>query len=142
MNTELNFIGHIETPYETLDACPKNIRPDGPPCALVLEPDYVEFLTGLEIGQEILVLYWFEDVDRSLAFQRRFGAADGPLLGTFALRSPNRPNPIGIGTLPILGITGKRIEIRGMDCLNGTKLLDIKPAIGRDKLASIPPVGS
>jgi len=142
MNTELRFIGRIETPYETLDACPKNIRPDGPPCALVLEPDYAEYLTGLEVGQEILVLYWFEDVDRSLALQRRFGAPEGPLLGTFALRSPNRPNPIGIGTLTIQGIDGNRIEIRGMDCLNGTMLLDIKPAMGPDKLASIPPVGS
>jgi tRNA-Thr(GGU) m(6)t(6)A37 methyltransferase TsaA len=141
MNAELKFIGHIETPYQTLDDCPKNIRQDGPLCALVLEPEYVEHLTGLEKGQDILVLYWFEGVDRSLALQRRFGAPEGPLLGTFALRSPNRPNPIAIGTLPIHGIAGNRIEIRGMDCLNGTKLLDIKPAVGPDRLASIPSRG-
>ena len=51
------------------------------------------------------------------------------MIGTFALRSPHRPNPIAVAVLPIVAIDSGSVSVRGLDCLNGTHLLDIKPAI-------------
>ncbi|WP_170326647.1 SAM-dependent methyltransferase [Ruegeria arenilitoris] len=126
MTFDLTFIGHIETPYQSLDECPNNIQADGPLCAIVLDPRFAEGLLGLEAGQTILVLYWLEGVDRNLLVQRRGGRCEESPRGVFALRSPHRPNPIATARVQIEAITNGRITVRGMDCLNGTKLIDIK----------------
>ncbi|MDJ0930274.1 tRNA (N6-threonylcarbamoyladenosine(37)-N6)-methyltransferase TrmO [Breoghania sp.] len=133
MTAELKFIGHIETPYKDPSECPRNISLDGPQCTIILDPDYHEGLTSLEVGQHILVLYWFENTDRSRMLQRPGGRPTGDLRGTFALRSPHRPNPIAAAVLPIAEIGEGRITVYGLDCCNGTKLLDIKPAIHLEK---------
>ena len=131
MTIELRPVGHIETPYESLEECPKNVDPEGPPCALVLDPPYQEALDGLKAGDQILILYWFEGVDRNRLRQLRRG--EGPMMGTFALRSPHRPNPIAAAVLPIEAIDGNRVAVRGLDCLDCTPLLDIKPAIRSER---------
>jgi tRNA-Thr(GGU) m(6)t(6)A37 methyltransferase TsaA len=125
MTMELHSIGHVETPYKALDDCPRNVDPAGPPCALVLDPPYDTALFGLNPGDRIAVLYWFEGVDRGRLRQLRRG--EGPVMGTFALRSPHRPNPIALAELEIEAIEGNRVAVRGMDCLDGTPLIDIKP---------------
>lgn len=125
MTMELHPVGHIETPYSSLEDCPRNVDPDGPPCALVLDAAFAEALFGLNPGDRIAVLYWFEGVDRERLRQLRRG--EGPVMGTFALRSPHRPNPIALAEVEIEGIDGNRVAVRGLDCLDGTPLIDIKP---------------
>jgi tRNA-Thr(GGU) m(6)t(6)A37 methyltransferase TsaA len=120
-------IGEIITPYKTLAECPRNIDPDGPPCELILRDDLRDGLLGLTAGQHILILYWLEHADRSST--RQNSRRTGELAGVFALRTPNRPNPIGAAVLPIEKIDNGVITVRGLDCLNGTPLLDIKPAM-------------
>ena len=122
----LRVIGRIETPYRSLDACPRNIDPAGPPCRLVLEPQYVDGLLGLQPGREILVLYWLEGDRQRLQQTSR---KTGEFAGVFALRTPNRPNPIGAGVVRIQSLEEESVVVRGLDCLDGTRLLDIKPAI-------------
>lgn len=123
----IEAIGHIATPYKTLAECPRNIIAGGPPCRLVLHNDLRDGLTGLHAGQRILILYWFERVDRgALRWPSR---STGELTGVFALRTPNRRNPIGAATLTIEEIEEGCITVRGLDCLDGTPLLDIKPAL-------------
>lgn len=126
MNATLKFIGHIKTPYEAIEDCPNNIDFNGPLCQLVLNEEFKNGLSGLNSGQKILILYWFENTDRN---EIELPADDGGLIGTFALRSPNRPNPIVAATLPIESLENGVVSVRGLDCLNGTHLLDIKPAI-------------
>lgn len=127
MQAELTFIGHIETPYKSLGDCPRNIDPNGPLCRLVLKNPYGEGLLGLEAGREILILYWLEHADR--ARLRQNPAHIGKLTGTFALRSPHRPSPIGAALVKIEAISGNSITVKGLDCLDGTPLIDIKPAM-------------
>ena len=127
MTAELLIIGHIETPYHDLAACPRNIDPSGPECRLILGPDYVDGLLGLEAGQTILILYWLEGGDRQRL--RQHSRRTGEYAGVFALRSPHRPNPIGAAVLPIVRVETNTVVVRGLDCLDGTALLDIKPAI-------------
>ena len=125
MKPALKFIGHVETPYNSIDECPRNIDHDGPLCRLIIDDEYQEGLLGLKTGQEILILYWFENVDRNV--MRQESKRTGKVIGTFALRTPHRPNPIGAATLPIQAVKGGCVSVRGLDCLNGTRLIDIKP---------------
>lgn len=129
MAFELKPIGHIKTPYTDTTSCPNNIQVDGPACEIVVDKAYQSGLAGLKVGQLILVLYWFENVDRSLIQQP---LANGSLVGTFALRSPHRPNPVVAAVLPIEKISQGSVTVKGLDCLNGTALIDIKPAILRE----------
>ena len=123
----LHPIGRISTPYGSEEECPSNIDPSVPVCTLELEPAYGEGLRDLEVGDMILVLYWLGSADRGRVLQQRRGA--GPLRGTFSLRSPHRPNPIGAAVVRIDGIRDRSVTVRGMDCMDGTPLLDIKPAM-------------
>jgi tRNA-Thr(GGU) m(6)t(6)A37 methyltransferase TsaA len=127
METTLKFIGHINTPYNAIEECPNNIERDGPLCQLIVDNDFQDGLLGLKQGQEILILYWFENADRNVTQQESSDGED--VIGTFALRSPHRPNPIAAAVLPIEAIDSGSVSVKGLDCLNGTRLLDIKPAI-------------
>jgi len=124
---QLVFIGHIETPYATPADCPYTINPGGPECRIVVHPKYAAGLTGLEVGGRILVLYWLDKASRSkpLVAERR----SGNVAGAFAARTPHRPNPIAAAVLLIDGIDGAVLKVRGLDCVSGTPLIDIKPAM-------------
>lgn len=134
MDTNLKFIGHIRTPYETLVDCPKNVNlsddsdasSNQVKCKLCLDAPYQGGLLGLEVGQSILVLYWLDQAKRDIIVQHSCTSSEQ--VGTFSLRSPHRPNPIGASTLKIEAIDAHTIAVSGLDCLNGTPLLDIKPA--------------
>jgi tRNA-Thr(GGU) m(6)t(6)A37 methyltransferase TsaA len=84
-------------------------------------------LTGLEPGNRILVLYWLDRANRTrpLVAERR----SGKIAGAFAARTPHRPNPIGAAVVVIDGIDGAVLKVRGLDCMSGTPLIDIKPAM-------------
>lgn len=126
MASELQFIGKIRTPYRSVRECPSHVDAKGPACQLVLDDEFRDGLKGLSPGQDILVLYWFENVDRALLVQTpRRG---GNKRGVFALRSPHRPNPVAASTVTIESIEEGQVTVRGMDCLDGTPLLDIKPS--------------
>ncbi len=123
----LKFIGEILTPYQTLEDCPSNIREDGPLCEIKIYDEYKDGLYSLKKGKRILILYWFDTENRVAEIvERRDGSG---FYGTFALRTPHRPNPIAASTLPITKIEGNSIFVKGLDCLSGTKLLDIKPSM-------------
>lgn len=121
----LSFIGVIRTPYATRDDCPRQGQIDGPECTIVVNEGWLPALEGLEAYERIEVLYWLDRARRDFLIQRPKGA--GPRRGTFALRSPNRPNPIGTSLVRLERIVGNRLVVRGLDCIDGTPLLDIKP---------------
>jgi tRNA-Thr(GGU) m(6)t(6)A37 methyltransferase TsaA len=127
MNATLEFIGQIRTPYKRLEDCPRNIDPAGPLCELVLNNETKDGASGLVPGQKILVLYWFDAADRKTC--QLESRKKGKRTGVFALRSPQRPNPIGAAVVTIEDIKNNCIFVKGLDCLDGTPLLDIKPAI-------------
>jgi len=121
------FIGRIETPYATPADCPYAVNPGGPECRIVVDPGFAAGLTGLEVGARILVLYWLDRANRAkpLVGERR----SGNVAGVFAARTPHRPNPIGAAVVAIEAVRGAVLTVRGLDCVSGTPLLDIKPAM-------------
>lgn len=125
----ITFIGHIRSPWSRGD-CPKNIgraRETGRGARIELHPDYAPALSGLTVGQPILLQYWMDRARRDLVMQAP-RHADGPR-GTFALRSPNRPNPISVSTVVITALDpdSATIGIDAIDCFDGTPVVDIKP---------------
>ncbi len=75
--------------------------------------------------ERLEVLYWLHRSRRDLVLQSPRN--DGTTRGTFALRSPVRPNPIGTSIVKLIGREGATLLVRGLDCLDGTPLLDLKP---------------
>lgn len=127
MSIQLSPIGTLITPFQHLSDCPNNIDINGPKSAIQLFPQFVSGLKGLMAGQKVLLLYWFEQSDRTQLLQR--SRSSGVPIGCFALRSPHRPNPIAAATVTIDSICENELTVHGLDCLTGTYLLDIKPAI-------------
>lgn len=121
----LTFIGRIETPWPMRTDCPRRGQLDGPECTLIVDPPWDQALEGIDAFEMLDVLYWLHESRRDLLVQNP-GHTDKPR-GTFALRSPIRPNPIGLSRVQFVRRAGNRLVVRGLDCIDGTPLLDIKP---------------
>lgn len=121
----LVFIGRIRTPWTSRLMTPRQGRVDGPVCRLDIFKPWQDALDGVEKVERLEVLYWLHLSRRDLV--RQSPADDGTARGTFALRSPVRPNPIGTSIATVVGVEGATVLVRGMDCVDGTPLLDIKP---------------
>jgi len=121
----LYFIGRIRTPWQRREQCPKNARESDAVCTVELDPHWIEGLKGLETVTHVLLFYWMDRSRRDLVLQvpRHYGEQRG----TFALRSPARPNPIAVSVARLVRIDGNVLHVSGVDCLDNTPLLDIKP---------------
>lgn len=119
------FIGTIHTPWYARSDCPKRGNPDGPICTIVVDARWRAALTDLADHRRIQVLYWMHRARRDIVLQtpRRTGQTTG----SFALRSPVRPNPIASSVVDLVAIEGTVLYVRGLDCLDGTPLVDLKP---------------
>jgi tRNA-Thr(GGU) m(6)t(6)A37 methyltransferase TsaA len=121
----LTPIGHVENAFD------ERVEPDtirAQVSRVVVDTDLQAGLLGLQAGKQVMVVYYFH---RSRGFelrQHRHGDPLEPELGVFALRSPDRPNPIGVTVVDVLEIEGSVLTVRGLDALNGSPVLDIKPA--------------
>ena len=121
----LIFIGVIRTPWTERMDCPRQGRHDGPVCRIEIFEPWAEALSGIENYDRIEVLYWLHRSRRDIILQSP--RSDGTTRGTFSLRSPVRPNPIGTSLVRLVGIEGATLLVRGLDCLDGTPLIDLKP---------------
>ncbi len=119
------FIGKIQTPWRTRQDCPKRGSIDGPVCSIVVDDRWREGLTDLAGHKRVQVLYWMHQARRDLVLQTPLRT--GVTTGTFALRSPVRPNPIASSVVELIAIEGTTLHVRGLDCLDGTPLIDLKP---------------
>ncbi|HET6606237.1 MAG TPA: tRNA (N6-threonylcarbamoyladenosine(37)-N6)-methyltransferase TrmO [Rhodopila sp.] len=119
------FIGVIRTPWATRSDCPKRGRLEGPVCTIEVDERWRDALLNLETHPRLQILYWMHQSRRDLV--RQTPRSSGRTIGTFALRSPVRPNPIASSVVEVVGIEGTTIRVRGLDCVDGTPLIDIKP---------------
>ena len=118
------FIGRIRTPWTRRDQCPKNARGSDAECTIELEDRYTAALDGVASCTHLVVLYFMHQARRDLLVQM---PRHGDRRGTFAIRSPVRPNPIAMSVVRLVRIEGTQLTVVGLDCLDGTPLIDIKP---------------
>jgi tRNA-Thr(GGU) m(6)t(6)A37 methyltransferase TsaA len=121
----LVFIGRIHTPWTDRLTCPRQGRDDGPTCRIEVFAPWRTALDGIEQFARLEVLYWLHLSRRDLVLQSP--ANDGSARGTFSLRTPVRPNPIGTSIVNLVKVEADGLLVRGLDCLDGTPLLDLKP---------------
>jgi tRNA-Thr(GGU) m(6)t(6)A37 methyltransferase TsaA len=119
------FIGRIRTPWTERKQCPKNARESDAICTVELEERWVPALKDVASCTHLVLLYWMDRSPRNIVLQvpSHYGAQRG----TFALRSPARPNPIAMSVVKLHGVEGNELKVSGLDCLDGTPLIDIKP---------------
>ncbi len=124
-DAELYFIGRIGSPWKQRSECPKNAAESDAICTITLDERYVPGLKDLDTCSHVIVLYFMDRAPRNLVVQvpRHYGEPRG----VFALRSPARPNPIALSVAELVAIDGNVVRVRGLDCLDGTPLLDLKP---------------
>lgn len=126
VDADVWFIGAIHTPWPTPRDCPRrgDYR-DGPLCRIEIFAPWDKALAGLERHSHLQILYWMNRARRDLVVQNP--RHTGALAGTFSLRSPNRPNPIASSLVALEKVEGNTLFVRGLDCADGTPLIDIKP---------------
>ncbi|MBZ9732584.1 tRNA (N6-threonylcarbamoyladenosine(37)-N6)-methyltransferase TrmO [Mesorhizobium sp. CA18] len=124
------FIGRIVSPWTSREDCPKNMlaaRQTGRTATVLIDQPYRLGLQNLERASHVVILSWLHHAPRNLIVQKPRHAAEAK--GVFSLRSPARPNPVGlhVAKLAALDIEAGRIEIDAIDVLDGTPVIDIKP---------------
>jgi tRNA (adenine37-N6)-methyltransferase len=127
---QIVFIGKVASPWTDRSACPKNMRAArelAQPARIELDPRYREGLAGLQSFDTLIVLTWLDRSRRDLIVQKPRHAETAR--GVFALRSPVRPNPIGLHVVRMtaLDLQAGTIDLEAIDVLDGTPVIDIKP---------------
>lgn len=129
-DARLVFIGRVRSPWTERRDCPKNVvaaRETGKPALVEIDPAWRAGLSGLEAGSHLILLTWLDRGPRNMIVQKPRHASESR--GVFALRSPARPNPVGVHVVQLLGLDAEsgRLDIDAIDVLDGTPVIDIKP---------------
>jgi tRNA-Thr(GGU) m(6)t(6)A37 methyltransferase TsaA len=124
-DASLYYIGRIQTPWKQRKDCPKNARESEAVCTIEVDARWAPALKDVESCSHLVVLYWMDRSRRDIVLQvpRHYGEQRG----TFSLRSPARPNPIAMSVVRLLKVEGNKLSVVGLDCLDGTPLIDLKP---------------
>lgn len=130
---ELHPIGWVESPITDRADAPKQPDEDAPPAWLVIDPAYQEGLLGVEPGDAVFVLTWLHQADRTVLVVHSRGDTSRPETGVFSVRSPVRPNPISLHHTEVLAVHGNRVQVAGLEAIDGTPILDLKPRLGDER---------
>jgi tRNA-Thr(GGU) m(6)t(6)A37 methyltransferase TsaA len=128
---ELQPIGWVESSLVDRAAAPKQGNEGSPDAWLAFDARFSQALRDLQIGDEIIVLTWLDRARRDVLEVHPRGNPANPLQGVFNTRSPDRPNPIGLHRVRILAIQGARIQVRDLEALDKTPIVDVKPVLDR-----------
>jgi tRNA-Thr(GGU) m(6)t(6)A37 methyltransferase TsaA len=118
---ELYPVGYVRSPYKTRGDAPRQGRFSDTVCEIVIDEHYRPALYELEKRK---VLCWFDRADRTVL--RAVPPGTSKEKGVFAIRSPDRPNPVALCLVDLLEVKGKVLKVRGLDAVDGTPVIDIK----------------
>jgi tRNA-Thr(GGU) m(6)t(6)A37 methyltransferase TsaA len=125
----LRTVATVQSPLTDAASAPKQGHEGAPDAWLRFDPAVLDALDGLEVGDEIVVLTWLDRADRDVLRVHPRGDPANPIQGVFNTRSPARPNPIGLHEVRILAIDGARMLVSGLEALDGTPVVDVKPVL-------------
>jgi len=125
----LTIIGWVRSSLTSRESAPKQGFEGGVQAVVELDPAFVSGLEGLEIGQDVLLLTWLHQARRDMLLSHPRGDARRPKAGVFSLRSPHRPNPLGLHRVQVLARNGHLLTVVPLEALDGTPVVDIKPVV-------------
>ena len=123
-------VGCVESDLTDPAAAPKQGDEGAPDAWLAFDPAVAEALDGLAAGDRVIVVTWLDRADRDVLSVHPRDDPGNPLRGVFATRSADRPNPIGLHEVEVLAIEGARVLVRGLEAVDETPILDLKPVLG------------
>jgi tRNA-Thr(GGU) m(6)t(6)A37 methyltransferase TsaA len=133
-DSEIDFtvrpIGRVESSLNSTADAPRQGDEGAPDAYLILDPDVQAGLEGIAAGDEIVLLTWLHEADRSILRVHPRGDLSRPEAGVFSTRAPSRPNPIGLHRVRILDIDGHRLHVSSLEAIDGTPIVDVKPVLG------------
>jgi tRNA-Thr(GGU) m(6)t(6)A37 methyltransferase TsaA len=129
-DASLVFIGAVASPWTRREDCPKNMaaaREKGGRARILVEKAFRGGLRGLDAFSHVALLTWLQHAPRDLIVQKPRHAERAS--GTFALRSPARPNPVGLHVVRLMSVdmAAGTLELEAIDVVDGTPVIDIKP---------------
>jgi tRNA-Thr(GGU) m(6)t(6)A37 methyltransferase TsaA len=127
---ELVPIGWVESPLTDPASAPKQGDEGAPVAWLVLEPEVLDALDGIQEGDQLIVLTWLDRARRDVLRVHPRGDPSRPQQGVFSTRSEHRPNPIGLHRVEVAAIDDARVQVRNLEAVDGTPILDVKPVLG------------
>jgi len=119
-------VGHVENDVEEMLSS-REIA--GRQSRIILHESLTDGLLGIEESERILMVFWLDRVDEVHLQLHPRDDTSRPLRGVFATRTPYRPNPIGVTVARLLRVEENVLTVEGLDALNGTPVLDIKPFV-------------
>ena len=125
----LQPIGVVRSELTLRKGAPRQGYEGAPDAVVEIAPEFQPALDGVRAGDDILLLTWLHQGRRDVLEVRPRGDLRNPITGVFATRSPDRPNPIGLHRVTVTRIDGTRLEVRPLEAIDGTPVVDIKPVL-------------
>lgn len=122
-------IGFIRSELKRRDEAPRQGRDGAPNASIEVLPSYMKALHRMQVGDEIIIISWLHRARRNVMEVHPKGDASRLLTGVFSTRSPDRPNPIGLHRVKVLGMTRDRLHVGPIEAIDETPVIDIKPLI-------------
>ncbi len=128
----LRPVGVVRSELRDRERAPMQGDEGAPEAWIELRPEVAGAAASLTPGDELLVLTWFHEADRSVLEVRPRGDPTRPLTGVFSTRSPDRPNPVGLHRVRLLAVEPRRIRVGPLEAIDGTPVIDLKPVLRND----------
>lgn len=128
----LKTIWTVESPLTQFESAPRQPDEGAPAAWLVFEPEVLDGLQSIRPGDEMILVTWLDRARRDVLTVHPRGDATRRQEGVFSTRSSDRPNPIGLHDVVITAVEGRRLQVRHLEALNGTPILDLKPVLSRN----------
>ncbi|MGE4554413.1 MAG: tRNA (N6-threonylcarbamoyladenosine(37)-N6)-methyltransferase TrmO [Desulfovibrionaceae bacterium] len=122
----LHPIGIVRSVLKDRALAPKQNTEGAPDAWVEVAPAYAEALVGLAPGQKIILITWLHEADRTVQQVHPRGDLTRPIRGVFSTRSPDRPNPLGLHEVTLVGMDGMRLHVEPLEAIDGTPVVDIK----------------
>ncbi|GIG65786.1 tRNA (N6-threonylcarbamoyladenosine(37)-N6)-methyltransferase TrmO [Phytomonospora endophytica] len=135
MSFQARPVGVVASTLTDLDTAPRQPDEGAPAAWLVFQPEFAEAARSISPGDEVFVLTWLDRARRDLLEVHPRGDRTRPVEGVFSTRSPHRPNPIGLHRVTVVETDGARLRVDGLEAVDGTPILDVKPVLGSEPSA-------
>jgi tRNA-Thr(GGU) m(6)t(6)A37 methyltransferase TsaA len=129
---ELRPIGRVESPLADPASAPRQGDEGAPEAELAFDEQVTPALGGIGAGDRLILVTWLDRARRDVLRVRPRGDPERPEAGVFSTRSQHRPNPLGLHEVEVLSVDGPRLRVSGLEAVDGTPIVDLKPVLARD----------